>query len=137
MNLESLKGSLNYLGFDAKINSQLEEKIANQEPSFRLQDTIIHFNKKVDFELHFKKSEIYDLYFFNKYDAILRQANKVDIANTFYLNKGKGVTATDAINLLIGRSIYRELINREQEKYHALLQLDFKENDWKLLNLRA
>ena len=64
------------------------------------------------------------MYFFNSYRASLERANGERMEQTFYLNKGKGVTAKEAYNLLDGRAVYKELTNKEGQNYHAWLQLD-------------
>lgn len=43
---------------------------------------------------------------------------------TFYLNKGKGVTAKEAFNLLDGRAVHKDLVTKEGQPYKAWLQLD-------------
>lgn len=51
------------------------------------------------------------------------------ISQTFYLNNGRGVTAKEAFNLLEGRSVNKDLINKEGQKYNAWMQLDFQNKD--------
>lgn len=45
------------------------------------------------------------------------------------MNNGKGVTAKEAFNLLEGRSVHKELTNKEGEPYKAWIQLDFANKD--------
>jgi hypothetical protein len=52
------------------------------------------------------------MYFFNKYDASLQAK---DMAQTFYINKGSGITAKEAYNLMEGRAVHKELENKEGE----------------------
>lgn len=66
--------------------------------------------------LYFKKSNESDLYFFNKYDTRLKNEKDETIAQTFYINNGWGVTLKEAYNLLNGRAVHKELINKDQEK---------------------
>jgi hypothetical protein len=60
----------------------------------------------------------------NKY----RKLTKI-LSQTIYLNKGRGITIKEAYNLLNGRSIHKDLSNKEGQKYQAWLQLDFKQID--------
>lgn len=79
--------------------------------------------------LSFRKSENTDMYFFNSYHATLTRSNGEMKDQAFYMNKGKGITAKEAYNLLEGRAVYKELENREGQKYHAWLQIDFGKRD--------
>jgi hypothetical protein len=51
------------------------------------------------------------------------------VSQTFYLNNGRGVTAKEAFNLLEGRSVNKDLISKEGQKYNAWMQLDFQNKD--------
>ncbi|QQL50151.1 hypothetical protein [Mucilaginibacter ginkgonis] len=127
-NSEFLKKSLLNLGFGDKLKAELDKKIAAKTPEFTL-DLQHEFNHKtVDYTLHFKAGDNQDMYFFNKYDAVIN--NKGDAAKnieqTFYINKGSGITAKEAFNLMDGRAVYKQLHNLEGQKYHAWLVLDDK-----------
>jgi hypothetical protein len=70
------------------------------------------------------------MYFFNKYHATLKNDDpKKDISQTFYVTKNKGITTKEAFNLLSGRSVNKDLSNKEGESFNAWLQLDLKEQD--------
>ena len=56
-------------------------------------------------------------------------ATEEDKSQTFYVNKGHGVTAKEAFNLLEGRAVYKTLENKEQQKYNVWMQLDFENKD--------
>ena len=56
----------------------------------------------------------------------LNVRNGVKMEQTFYLNKGKGVTAKEAYNLLEGRAVHKELTTKAGEPYKAWIQLDFE-----------
>jgi hypothetical protein len=64
------------------------------------------------------------MYFFNNYRASLEKGNGEKLEQTFYLNKGKGVTAKEAFNLLDGRAVQKDLITKEGQPYKAWIQLD-------------
>lgn len=123
-NLEFLKKSLLNLGFGDKVNKELEQKIGKQTPEFVLNAKHEFNQKPVDYQLHFKAGESEGMYFFNKYDATLNKGKDQEINQSFYINKGNGITAKEAFNLMEGRAVHKQLFNKEGEKYHAWLQLD-------------
>lgn len=128
-NMEYLKENLKYLGFGDRVNESLENSARQGQPEFAISFKA-EVNKK-DFEatLHFRKSGITDMYFFNSYVASLRHSDGNKLEQTFYLNKGKGVTAKEAFNLLEGRAVYKEMTNKAGESYSAWIQLDFDKKD--------
>lgn len=128
-NLSYLKDSLKYLGFGDKLYETLEQKMKEGKPEFQL-NTNVEFNKK-SFEatLNFRKSDSSEMYFFNNYHASLEKSNGEKVEQTFYLNKGKGVTAKEAFNLLDGRAVHKDLVTKEGQPYKAWMQLDFENKD--------
>lgn len=127
-NLKYLKDNLKYMGFGDKLNRALENAIKEGKPEFELKLNEKMFQGKMDLNLHFKKSPSSDMYFFNSYDARLTKDNGHDMSQSFFLNNGKGVTYKEAYNLLDGRSVLKDLTNKEGEKYEAWLKLDFSKN---------
>jgi hypothetical protein len=127
-NLKYLKDNLKYMGFGDKLNGALENAIKEGKPEFELKLNEKMFQGKMDLNLHFKKSPSSDMYFFNSYDARLTKDNGHDMSQSFFLNNGKGVTYKEAYNLLDGRSVLKDLTNKEGEKYEAWLKLDFSKN---------
>ena len=88
-NLEYLQENLKYLGFENKLNDDLQKNASRELPAFQLELEIPHFNKTMDFTFHFKKSDQSDIYFLNKYDAVLKLENgEADRNQTFYITKG-------------------------------------------------
>ena len=79
--------------------------------------------------MNFRKSDSTDMYFFNNYNASLEKANGEKNEQTFYLNKGKGVTGKEAFNLLDGRAVQKDLVTKEGQPYKAWMQLDFEKKD--------
>jgi hypothetical protein len=95
-NLSYLQKQLLNLGFGEKLNEDLEKNIKSGKKEFSL-ITDQEYNKQpVDYALHYKAGEQNEMYFFNKYDASLRDK---DMQQTFYINKGSGITAKEAYNL--------------------------------------
>lgn len=133
-NLEFLQTSLKYLGFGDKLNAELEKNIKEQSAEFKLnlpgEFTRDGQKERVDYTLDFKKSDQTDMYFLNRYNATLRGAEPdQDKSQTFYISKNSGITAKEAYNLLSGRSVNKDLTNKEGQPYNAWLQLDFQEKD--------
>lgn len=128
-NLEYLKDNLKYMGFGEKQNEALEQHLKENKESFQLSFSAEINNKKFDATLNFRKSDSSDMYFFNSYQATLERKNGEKEDQTFYLNKGKGVTAKEAFNLLDGRAVHKELNNKTGEPYNAWIQLDFQNKD--------
>ncbi|HEY9045033.1 MAG TPA: hypothetical protein VIN08_04025 [Ohtaekwangia sp.] len=127
-NADYLKERLFFLGFGDKLNEELEKKMKAGEERFKLPITaeFTKGDKKeiVEYSLDFSKSKQNDMYFLNNYRAILANAEPdKEKSQTFYVNKGKGVTAKEAYNLLDGRAVHKDLTNREGEPYKAWLQL--------------
>ena len=122
-NLSYLKDQIKYLGFGEGLYDALQKNIAEGKENFTLTlDTQINRNP-FSAMLHFRRPENSDVYYLNKWDATLK--NDVGTwEQTFYLNKGHGITLKEGYNLLEGRAVHKELTNSEGEKYKAWLQLD-------------
>ncbi|MCC8423624.1 hypothetical protein [Mucilaginibacter sp. UR6-11] len=123
-NLSYLQKQLLNLGFGEKLNDELEKNIKSGKKEFTLTSEQEYNKQSVDYTLHYKAGDQNDMYFFNKYDASLRDK---DMQQTFYLNKGSGITAKEAYNLMEGRAVHKQLENLEGEKYNAWIIID-KEN---------
>jgi hypothetical protein len=123
-NLDYLQKQLLNLGFGEGLNKDHEKNIEAKTPGFTLSTTQEYNKQNVDYTLHYKAGDKDGMYFFNKYDASLRDK---DMQQTFYLNKGSGITAKEAYNLMEGRAVHKQLENLEGEKYNAWIIID-KEN---------
>jgi hypothetical protein len=127
-NLDYLKDKLRFMGFGDKLHADLEKNIQQGFPEFVLKMQSEFSGQNLETNLFFRKSDQSDLYFFNRYDAILR--NDVGtFEQNFYLNKGHGVTLKEAFNLLQGRAVYKEMENKEGQKFKDWIELDFKQKD--------
>lgn len=125
-NLEFLQSQLKNFGFGETLNKDLSASIEKGVKEFQLQTEIPHFNNRVEYTLHLRKSDTTDMYFINRYDASLKHSDaSLDKSQTFYVNNGSSITAKEAFNLLEGRAVHKELKNQEQVKYKAWLKLDF------------
>lgn len=123
-NLKFLADNIKYAGFGENLKTDLEAAIKAGKPEFQL-NFETEFNKK-PFEamLNFRKSDNTDMYFFNSYHASLVRNDGGKVEQTFYLNKGKGITAKEAFNLLDGRAVHKDLVTKEGQAYKAWLQLN-------------
>jgi hypothetical protein len=121
------------MGFGDKLVPELEAKINEQPAEFKLSmqgeykkgDVV----ERVDYSLDFRKSDQTDMYFFNRYQATLKNEDAKEKSQTFYVTKNTGITAKEAFNLLSGRSVNKDLTNKEGQPFNAWLKLDFTEKD--------
>ncbi|MDQ0965441.1 hypothetical protein QFZ20_000844 [Flavobacterium sp. W4I14] len=139
-NLEYLQNTLKYLGFGDSLNADLKESISHAPEGFKIQSPTKEmldpakryepgFGDKMTYLLSFSKSKETDMYFFNSYEATLKKADTKDvISQTFYINKGKGVTAKESYNLLSGRAVNKDVVLKSGEKANLWLKLDFTEH---------
>lgn len=130
-NFDYLKNQVKYSGFGESLETPLKEMIQKGESEFSLKHQAEFSGDTVNAELHFKKSAMTDMYFFNKYELSLTKQGQDEpaINHTFYIGKDNNITLKEGYNLLDGRSVNKDLVNRDQEKYNAWVQLDFKETD--------
>lgn len=133
-NADFLKERLFFLGFGDKLNAELEKKMQAGEEKFKL-PMVAEFTKGdrkdiVEYSVDFGKSKQNDMYFLNNYRATLAKPDpEQERSQTFYLSKGKGITAKEAYNLLDGRAVHKDLTNKEGEPYQAWLVLNAKKED--------
>jgi hypothetical protein len=138
-NLDYLQNTLKYLGFGEPLSEKLKAAITKELPEFSLNFNIPHraANAKdnpeladiVSYTLGFSRSKDTDMYFFNKYQASLQKAGEhAWLEQTFYINKGKGVTAKESYNLLSGRAVNKDVVLKSGEKANIWLKLDFTEH---------
>lgn len=135
-NLEYLKDQLKYTGFGETFDAELRENIMKADKDFKIMHTGIMNNglpnkDTLTVELNFKRSEQTDMYFFNSYHVNLqKEQNKPGLEQTFYINKDSAsITMKEAYNLMEGRSVNKDLKNKEGESYNCWLKIDFKQSD--------
>jgi len=125
-NFQYLSDNLKYMGFGENLKQDLEKNLNEGKADFQLHYKAEINKKPFEVTMNFRKSDTSDMYFFNNYHASLEKGKDEKIEQTFYLNKGKGVTGKEAFNLLDGRSVHKELITKEGQPYKAWIQLDFE-----------
>lgn len=129
-NFEYLRDQVKYTGFGDTLEAELREKLQKEEPNFTLGHNTKYGNDTATATLNFNKSKESDMFFFNSYKVELQKENsKEALEQTFYINKGSNITLKEAYNLMEGRSVNKDLTNKEGELYNSWLQLNFKETD--------
>jgi len=130
-NFKYLSDQIKFTGFGEGHTEKLKEKMNKGEKEFALFHDQRFGNDSTVATLQFKKSDQSDMYFFNRYNLMLATSNSTDpTKQTFYLNnKADNITLKEAYNLMSGRAVYKELTNKDQQKYNAWVQLDFKNSD--------
>ncbi|ULT42918.1 hypothetical protein KRR40_05065 [Niabella defluvii] len=87
-------------------------------------------NDTVNATLNFSQSKQSDMYFFNSYQVKVQKENSSEtMEQTFYINKGNNITLKEGYNLMEGRSVNKDLTNKEGQVYNAWVQMDFKQSD--------
>ena len=128
-NFQYLSDNLKYMGFGENLKPELEKNLIEGRGEFQLHYKSEINKKPFEVTMNFRKSDTSDMYFFNNYHASLEKANGQKEEQTFYLNKGKGVTGKEAFNLLDGRAVHKDLVTKEGQPYKAWIQLDFENKD--------
>ncbi|MBS1915571.1 MAG: hypothetical protein JST87_04790 [Bacteroidetes bacterium] len=129
-NFDYLAKQLKYTGFGEELQRDLREKMSEGQASFNLAQQFKFGETEVSAMLQFKKSEQSDMYFFNRYFLQLPGEKKEEaLAQSFRIDRENNITLKEGFNLLQGRAVYKELQPKEGEKYHAWLQLNFKESN--------
>ncbi len=135
-NLEYLKKQLLNMGFNDKLNAEMEKNINDQLTKFTI-PVLIGFvrgdkNDQVEFNVDFSKSNESDRYFINKFDATLRGEDpSKDRTHTFYIDKSGSFTAKQAFNMLEGRAVHREVNDKDGNPYQQWIQLDLSQKNEK------
>ena len=128
-NFQYLSDNLKYMGFGENLKTDLERNLSEGKADFQLHYKAEINKKAFEVTMNFRKSDSSDMYFFNNYHASLEKGKDEKAEQTFYLNKGKGVTGKEAFNLLDGRSVHKDLVTKEGQPYKAWMQLEFENKD--------
>jgi hypothetical protein len=129
-NFEYLRDQVKFTGFGEGLEMDLKEKLQQQRAEFKLYHKASYGTDESVATLYFKKSSQTDMYFFNKYDFLLKQQNRPAISKqTFYIGRENNFTLKEAYNLMCGRAVHKELVNKEGQRYLAWVQIDFKQTD--------
>src|SRR5690606_20183512 len=123
-NFEYLRDQVKYTGLGEGLASDHKKAIEEGKPDFKLQHKTEFGKDQVDATLSFSKSKQSDMYFFNSYQVSLEKLDKAEkMDQTFYINKGSNITLKEAYNLMEGRSVNKDLTNKEGQVYNAWVQM--------------
>ena len=130
-NFENLKTQIMYSGFGQEKEYDLREQMQRNEVKFSLPHTAQYGKDTVEATLNFKKSDKSDLVFYNSYHVKLDKGNgEKPMEQTFFINNmGQSITLKEAYNLMEGRSVNKNLYNKEEERYNVWIKLDLKNTD--------
>ncbi len=130
-NYEFLKSQLLHSGFGDQHDAALKKEMSALQPEFILTHKANFGKDEAVATLHFRKSETTDMYFFNKFKMLLKKDGEDNILQQlFYLRmKEDNVTFKEAVNLLQGRSVFKEKQNKQGEKYVTWVKLDFSNSE--------
>jgi len=128
-NHDYLKDQLKYTGFGEEAQAQLRDNLMKAQNEFTIKQTTSYGKDELSISLNFKKSTNSDMFFFNNYRAELQKpGSDAKISQTFYVNnEGRNITQKEAYNLLDGRSVNKDLGNKDGQIHNAWIKLDFKE----------
>lgn len=126
---EFLRDNIKGHGFGETLWPELEKQLRSGAAAFSLAYKTEINKKETEATLHFKKSDKTEYVFFNNYDVRVQTEKGTTESQKFYLNDSKGATLKEAYNLLNGRAVFKELTNKEDQKYKAWIQLDFSTKD--------
>lgn len=109
-------------------NSSYRKRSKSRDRDFTLTHKPEFGSDKAEATLYFRRSEQGN-YFFNKYDLSIDKDGADPQKQTFYVGKENTFTLKEAYNLMEGRSVNKELTNRDKEAYTSWVKLDFSESD--------
>jgi hypothetical protein len=129
-NLDYLQRQVKFTGFGESLDNQLKEKMEQGQPEFQLTHKQKFGKDETEATLNFRRSDQTDNYYFNSYDMAVKNSNaQTPVEQKFYIGKNNNFTFKEAYNLLCGRAVNKDLINREGDKYNSWVKLDFKETE--------
>lgn len=136
-NFEYLRDQIKFTGFGLTLEDALRDKLESQPDAFQLYYRWSCGTDESVATLFFRRSTQSDLYFFNKYELILKRTDTPDVLKrAFYMGKENNFTLKEAYNMMCGRSVHKELTNLKGARYSSWVQLDLrqtnKNGDYKL-----
>lgn len=124
-NIAYLEKGLYYSGFGIEANKVLNEQINKQTKEFSIPLKMHVAGKETDFRLDFKQSEKQpDLYFFNGYQATLKE--NPEQSQYFAITKNHGITTREAVNLLEGRAVAKSIKLEDGRRQEIWTQINFQ-----------
>lgn len=124
-NEQYLKETLKFRGFEnEKLNGELEANLVKGLPEFTLETKSSYGKDEIDFKIHFRRGND-ENYRMTKFDASMKDEQGEQKRQTFYNSRNMSTTSKEAYNLLCGRAVNKNLVNKDGEKYNAWVQLKF------------
>lgn len=129
--LNELKEQVMYTGFQENLDNELQQLIAEDLPKSQItKEKVMDNQDHLAVDFNFGKSEKTGKHYLNNFHIKMTKPNGEVTEQTFYRNFGNNITFKEAYNLLNGRAVYKTgLVNKEEERYNAWLQLDFTKAD--------
>lgn len=130
-NYAFIKNQLKGTGFGESHDENLKTQMKLLPPDFILTHQTKFGKDEVVATLHFRKSTDTDMYFFNKYNMLLKKDGEDAVLKQMFYLRGKedNITFKEAFNLMQERSVLKERMTKEGQTYTTWLKLDFKESD--------
>ncbi len=127
-NFDYLNNQVIYGGFKEIPSDELRKQMELGQKEFELKMDTAYGADKVSAKLNFTKSDQSEMYFFNHFDLeVQKEGQKEAMKQRFYINnRGSSITLKEGYNLMEGRSVHKTLTAKNEDKYDAWLQLDFK-----------
>ena len=122
-NVKYLASGMFYLGFGNKHEDTLMQKLNSNLDSFQIAQLSASQIRGADFNIDFKKPEGQEWTNLSGYRATLKE--NPEKTQYFSVYKNHGVTNKQAFNMLEGRSVCREHVNKAGMKYEVWNKLDF------------
>lgn len=124
---QQLEETLMYRGFGKALNKEAQPHIAAGETEFQLVHSARIVNDDISYQIYIRWSEEQKKFYLNKFDALLKPADKPgqQFLHTFY--DREGITAKEAYNMLkYGEqtAVYKSMFNKKGEKYNAWMNLN-------------
>lgn len=129
-NLEYLKNFLEKHGWDKEVAARVEKSIKAKETEFSVPAIVNKEKETVAYNLHFKKSGVSDMYFFNKFDATLKKVDEAqERTQSYRIFNGNNFNVQESFNLAAGRAIQKEMFTANGDRYEVFMKTDFSQKD--------
>ena len=127
-NFYYLASQLKFTGFGETLQPALKVQLVQLTDEFVLYYSTEFGKDNLVATLHFRKSVGSDVYFFDRYNVLLKNEHHPDtVKQAFYISvNADNISLQEAYNLMCGRSVQKTITNKEGQKVVGWVQLDFK-----------
>lgn len=132
------EGQFKRVGLSEAFTPDLVARVENGEPLIKHGFKKEYEGDKVDATIYLKKSPTSDYYFLNKFDLELQKEGQTNsVKQTFHVSqksklakedepvKKEYFTLKEAYNLLAGRPVFKDMVNKEGTEYEAWNKINF------------